>query len=31
MRLLRAERDEEVRRELAVGTGPEVERPWRRS
>ena len=27
MRLLRAERDEEVRRELAVGTGPEVQRP----
>lgn len=27
MRLLRAERDEEVRRELAVGTGPEVRRP----
>jgi hypothetical protein len=27
MRLLRAERDEEVRRELAVGTGPEVPRP----
>jgi hypothetical protein len=25
--LLRAERDEAVRRELAVGTGPEVERP----
>jgi hypothetical protein len=28
MRLLRAERDEAVRRELAVGTGPEVRRPW---
>jgi hypothetical protein len=27
MRLLRAERDEVVRRELAVGTGPEVRRP----
>lgn len=27
MRLLRAERDEEVRRELAVGTGPEVQHP----
>jgi hypothetical protein len=27
MRLLRAERDEAVRRELAVGTGPEVRRP----
>jgi hypothetical protein len=27
MRLLRAERDEEVRRELAVGTGPEVRHP----
>ncbi|MFY9801816.1 MAG: hypothetical protein WA211_11335 [Candidatus Acidiferrales bacterium] len=27
MRLLRAERDEELRRELAVGTGPEVQRP----
>lgn len=27
MRRLRAERDEEVRRELAVGTGPEVQRP----
>jgi hypothetical protein len=27
MRPLRAERDEEVRRELAVGTGPEVQRP----
>jgi hypothetical protein len=27
MRLLRAERDEAVRRELAVGTGPEVQRP----
>ncbi len=26
MRLLRAERDEELRRELAVGTGPEVQR-----
>jgi len=27
MHLLRAERDEAVRRELAVGTGPEVQRP----
>jgi hypothetical protein len=27
MRLLRAERDDAVRRELAVGTGPEVRRP----
>jgi hypothetical protein len=27
MRLQRAERDEEVRRELAVGTGPEVRHP----
>jgi len=27
IRLLRAERDEAVRRELAVGTGPEVRRP----
>jgi hypothetical protein len=27
MRLLHAERDEEVRRELAVGTGPEVRHP----
>ncbi|MGA8406927.1 MAG: hypothetical protein WB680_07085 [Candidatus Acidiferrales bacterium] len=27
MRLLRAERDDEVRRELAVGTGPEVKHP----
>jgi hypothetical protein len=27
MRLLRAERDEEVRRELAVGTGPEARHP----
>jgi DNA-binding IscR family transcriptional regulator len=27
MRLLRAERDEALRRELAVGTGPEVRRP----
>ena len=25
--LLRAERDEAVRRELAVGTGPEIQRP----
>jgi hypothetical protein len=27
MRLQRAERDEEVRRELAVRTGPEVRHP----